>query len=122
MNPPRRRVILLAPLPLEKVKGIKTGPHMHNTLPDDLTRRIAAFTEALQEPLLSTLEEALETFCQDLNPEKEVKVCEWIAERYVQETKDPKLSLEAKKKIFAKTLLESWVSPLGVISPPKQTN
>jgi hypothetical protein len=103
----------------ESIKTIETakilpGPIQHETLPQKLVNRILINTYVLQEVFPQTLEEALDSFRRDANPQTEVQVWELIAACYVRTLQGKPGIDERKKGEFFKYFL------LRTMAPPEQ--
>ena len=61
---------------------VKPGPYQRNSLPSDLSSRVKALKQVLDEVYPKSLEEWEDGFLRDLHPEKEVAICERIAAVY----------------------------------------
>ena len=94
------------------LNDVELGSHQHVALTKSLIERIKAFHLILREvdPLesSSSLEESIDYFLRDHNPEREIAVWEKIAERYQKSVEQkPDMTSEQKKELFAKLLLQS---------------
>jgi len=79
-------------------------------LTESLIERIKAFLLILREvdPLASSLEESIDDFLRDHNPEREIAVWEKIAERYQKSVEQkPDMTSEQKKELYAMLLRQS---------------
>lgn len=85
-----------------KMSDLNKGPVIHQAIPDDFIERVKNFKQVLSEVETSTMEEALDNFQRDADPEKELFLWEHIAKIY-QWTIDANTGLtpEQKKEVFA---------------------
>ena len=94
---------------LQKVKlsDIDEGPIRHPNLPEELVERIKSLRKVLSEVEPSSLDETLDGFKRDANPEREVVVWERISRAYETYIADKIFSIEVKKEVFSILLLIS---------------
>jgi len=81
---------------------ITKAPIRHATLPKELVQRIKAYKKILAEVDDSSLEEAIEDFKRDANPESEVVIWERIAGTYraCLQANKTLTELTVKKEVF----------------------
>lgn len=80
-----------------KLSGVIRTPF----LPEGFIERVRAFKIVLSEVEKMTLEETVYNFQQDLHPEKELEIWEYIAKNYQVFIKaNPSLTLEEKKEVL----------------------
>lgn len=77
------------------------GPLQHDTLALELLQRIARLQVALREVYPMTLDGWVNGFLRDMNPEEEISCIEGLAATYQKFTSNTKLSLKAKKTLYA---------------------
>jgi len=94
------------------LNDVELGSRQHVALTESLIERIKAFHLILREvdplELESSLEESIDYFLRDYNPEREIAVWEKIAERYQKSVEQkPDMTSEQKKELYAMLLLQS---------------
>lgn len=83
----------------------------HKDLSADQKKRISTIQQALIEVNDTSLEETLNNFRKDLNPESEIEIWEAIAGTYQQMLrKKPAARLEEKREVYRLLLLRSSMS------------
>ena len=92
-----------------KIHDLKPSPTFrHETLPAPLIDRIKNFMAILTEVFDTPLQEVIDNFRRDANPEREVEVWEKIAHHYQEATASrPDLSPDAKRELFSLLLKKS---------------
>ena len=92
-----------------KVENLKPNPTFrHETLPAPLIERIKNFTGILAEVFDTPLQDVINEFRRDAQPEREVAIWEKIASSYQEViSRQPNLSLARKKEIFSDLLKKS---------------
>ncbi|HYH83348.1 MAG TPA: toll/interleukin-1 receptor domain-containing protein, partial [Longimicrobium sp.] len=86
----------------------REGPIIHQTLPASLLLRIKLTQRVLFEVFPESLDQAIEHFRREPDPEREVVVWEAIASAYLDATRDQILSLEQRREIYKALLVYSW--------------
>lgn len=93
------------------ISNLKRNDIQHKELSEELIERIKAYKEILADVEPSSLEQALDDFKRDRNPENEVRVWEKIALTYKHYCEvHPKNSSNDRKRAYAKALQDSIVS------------
>jgi hypothetical protein len=90
-----------------KISELEPGPIRHEQLTAEQLTRIQKIHETFREVNDASLEETIENFKRDVNPETEIVVWEQIAEAYTKYTSSHKLALEEKKAVYEILLLRS---------------
>jgi hypothetical protein len=75
-----------------KLSEVELGPHQHATLPAELIERIKAYKQILGDADAVSVDEAIDDFRRDLNPEKEVVIWERIAHVFKNFTERHRIS------------------------------
>lgn len=88
------------------ISAIQSGPIRHKKLPKLLIERIKQFKTILSEVETTPLDETLNGFKRDMQPEREVQIWEVIAKIYKENTNET-MSLAEKKEIFKNLLLST---------------
>lgn len=92
----------------KKLSELREGPIRDFILPTGFITRVQKYKERLEEVERSSIEETLNAFQRDQDPERELEIWETIAEIYTLEVeKKPYISLEQKKDMFKTLLLET---------------
>ncbi|MGV8130930.1 MAG: hypothetical protein ACP5N7_02395 [Candidatus Pacearchaeota archaeon] len=86
---------------------IQTGIIKHESLPEDLVVRIHNFKQKLGDVEPSSVEETIENFKEDTNPEKEILMWEAMAEVYEIITKNKDYPYNKRREIFKMLLIAS---------------
>jgi hypothetical protein len=90
-----------------KLSDLKFSPVRQETLPEDFIKRVIEYKKILKEVDTITLEETIDCFQRDMDPEKELFIWENIAEIYLKNTENKNYLLEEKREIFKKILIAS---------------
>lgn len=90
-----------------KLSDLKFSPVRQETLPEGFIKRVIEYKEILKEVDTTTLEETINCFQRDIDPEKELFIWEKIAEIYIENTENENYLIEEKKEIFKRILLAS---------------
>ena len=87
------------------VSNLKSGNIKHETLTKLFTDRVKRYKILLSEVEPMSLEQALDCFRRDADPERELYVWENIALAYILEVQNrPECSIADKKKLFVEIL------------------
>ena len=101
---------------------LQRGLIQHAVLPQELLERIKKFKAVLFEVEPAPLDETIEDIRRDLHPEREVAVWEKIAAAYQADLdRDPAMSLNDKKKLYASRLLASTEDDPVIVVPDSET-
>jgi hypothetical protein len=85
-----------------KISDLKPGPIQHKGLPGGIVERIRAYKAVLADVETSSVEQTIEDFQRDLNPEKELRIWEQIASHYQWfVVGNPGLTQSEKKDVFS---------------------
>jgi len=90
-----------------KISELEPGPIRHEQLTGEQLVRIRKIHEMFQEVNGISLDETIENFKRDVNPEKEIEIWEKIAEAYTGYCSGRTLTLEKKKIVYEILLLRS---------------
>jgi hypothetical protein len=82
------------------ISQLKRGPIRHEELPLSLTARISYLQQALEEVYSQPIEEWLDEFRRDANPESEVIWWERLTRCYLAYTETKDLSFKQKQAAF----------------------
>jgi len=93
----------------EYVRGsdVRRGSIRRETLPETLMARITAIHEILRDVKNGTLEEMMEDFRRDPDPDREILLWEKIASAYVDYTTSYELPNEARREVLSVLLIAS---------------
>lgn len=90
------------------ISNLKKGPIQHSSLPTNFIERVRDFKQALAEVENMTLEETLDNFSRDANPEKELLLWERIARLYKNYVSQEKIvATNIKREVFTVLLSTS---------------
>ena len=95
----------MAPKKNVKLGDIKLGPIQHQTLPADLIERIRSYKKILGAADPVSIDEAVDGFRRDLNPDKEVTIWERIAHIFQHFTDSHQITDEARRLEVLRALL-----------------
>ena len=95
----------MAPKKNVKLGGIEPGPIQHQTLAADLIERIKAYNKKLGDADQVTVDEAVDGFRRDLNPDKEVAIWERIAHIFQHFTDGHQITDEVRRLEILRALL-----------------
>lgn len=95
---------------------IQQGPTLHNELPDQLLDRIKAVQETFAEVDDTPLEQWIDDFKRDLDPESNIKIWEDMKVAYNSYCKDRELPIETRKEVFKIVLMRSMMPDADVIA------
>jgi len=90
-----------------RLSDLKFGPIRHPVLPDDFIERIKAFKKILSDFDAVSLEQTVDNFKRDTNPESELLIWERIANCTFRTTRLRTLQ-------FGRTFLQFFLVPLWV--------
>ncbi|MSU60433.1 MAG: hypothetical protein EXS52_00770 [Candidatus Staskawiczbacteria bacterium] len=91
-----------------KLSRLKESHIRHNTLPDELIRRIKAYKEILGMVENTSPNETVINFKRDLYPEEEIRIWEKISNQYKSFIAKNKITdLDAQKEVFKVILTTS---------------
>jgi hypothetical protein len=95
-----------ANLPREyrSIQDLKPSPRRRQKLPETLIIRTHLFHSATREVIPHSVDEAIDGFLRDLDPDRELEVFERISACYVLATKGKNFRLEKKKEIYSALL------------------
>lgn len=96
-------------------KTIRPGPIQRDSLSDEQMARIRALQAIFVEVDGQTVEEWVDNFKRDADPDKELRVWERMAEAYRAYCDGKDLSAAAKKDVFRVVLLRSMASEQDVL-------
>ena len=106
-----------------QAKGISSNSRAHKDLSEHQKKRISIIQQALIEVNDTSLEETLDNFRKDLNPDSEIEIWETIAGAYQQMLqKKPNSSLEERQDVYRLLLLRSNMSAEETLAQAKQLN
>lgn len=97
------------------LSNLEVGPIRHVTLPKALVERIEAVAAVFAEVEPKPVEEWVQDFQRDRNPEKEVALWEIMAGTYSLFTHGRTLTPEAKKEVFSLILQRSMTDAAIVL-------
>jgi hypothetical protein len=100
-------------------KSIQPGPIRRETLSDEQMARIRTLQGTFVEVDGQTVEQWVNNFKRDADPDKELRVWERMAKAYRAYCDVRKLSPEAKKEVFRVVLLRSMASEQDVLERVK---
>ena len=89
---------------------IQPGPIRHETLPDEIVERIKVVQTVFAEVDPTPLEEWIENFKRDMNPDRELVIWEAMAAAYTSYNADRDMSLDKRKELFRILLIRSMSS------------
>ena len=95
---------------------LQQGPIQRETLTAEQLQRIAAIRETFVEIDDQTIEQWVDNFKRDLNPDSELAIWERMAKAYSRYCDHRQLDLETKKEVYKVVLLRSMASPNDVIA------
>lgn len=98
--------IELEEVPLDR---LQPGPIRHEVLGEELVERISRLQETFEEVDGSSLEEWIDNFRRDLDPESEVLVWEDMAAAYTKYCDGRDLALTEKQDVYSLVLLRSMM-------------
>jgi hypothetical protein len=85
-----------------KLSNLKEGPIRHTELPAALVARIKAYKRILDDADPTTLEQAIDNFKRDSNPENELVIWERIASTYqLYLTENPTTDFATRREVCA---------------------
>jgi len=91
-----------------RLSDLKFGPIHHSVLPGDFIERIKAFKKILNDFDTVSLEQTIDNFKRDTNPESELVIWERIASTFeLYLSHNPTTDLAIRKDIFAVLLSAS---------------
>jgi hypothetical protein len=82
------------------IARVRLGPKRHRDLPETLRLRIKLIHHTLFDVFPQPLRDALDDFCHDQHPDREVHIWECIATAYLHATFGQTLSLDQRREIF----------------------
>jgi hypothetical protein len=87
----------------EKISDIEPNPFIrHASLPNELIERIKKFKGLLGDVENATLEETIDSFKRDMNPEREIRIWERIASVYNAYISEKSITdLATRKEVFS---------------------
>jgi hypothetical protein len=86
------------------IADLKLGPIQHENLSEDLLARIRILHNVLSDVLMVSLEQTIENFRRDTDPESEIRTWEAIADAYLTVRQEMNLSLEQRKALLSAIL------------------
>jgi hypothetical protein len=86
------------------IADLKLGPIQHGKLSEDLLARIRILHNVLSDVLKVSLEETIDNFRRDTDPESEIRTGEAIADAYLTVREERDLSLEQRKALLSAIL------------------
>ena len=95
---------------------LQRGPIQRETLTAEQLQRIAAIRETFVEIDDQTIEQWVDNFKRDLNPDNELAIWERMAKAYSRYCDTHQLDLDIKKEVYKVVLLRSMTSPNDVIA------
>lgn len=90
-----------------RITDIRRSPIRRDSLPEALLSRITAIHEILRDVKNGTLEEMIEDFRRDADPDREIIIWEKIASAYVDYTTSYELPNEARREVLSVLLIAS---------------
>jgi len=96
--------------------SLRPGPVRRDALSAEQMARVTKLHETLKEVDPSTLDEWVDGFKRDINPDSEIQIWEAIAAAYAGYTGSHKLDAEAKKDVFKVLLVRSAANEEGVLA------
>ncbi|MFN7289881.1 MAG: hypothetical protein ACK5YR_09105 [Pirellula sp.] len=97
-------------------KEIHQGPVQRDSLTDEQTERIKVLQQTFVEIDGQTIDQWIDSFKRDLNPDKELAIWERMARAYTAFCHSRELSLDEKKEAYKIVLLRSMASPEDVLA------
>ena len=94
---------------------IRQGPIRRDSLTEEQMERIKALQKTFAEVDGQTVDEWVDSFKRDLNPNSELAIWERMAKAYQSYCEAHDLSLDAKKDAYKVLLLRSMASPEEVL-------
>ena len=95
----------MAPEKNVKLGDIEPGPIRHQTLPADLIERIRSYKKILGASDSVSIDEAVDGYRRDLNPDKEVAIWERIAQIFQHFTDGHQIADQARRLEVLRALL-----------------
>jgi hypothetical protein len=93
----------------------QTGPIQHAALAIDLIERIQAYKDILGDTDPASIDQAIDGFCRDLNPEKEIEIWEHITRLFHNFTTAHAITgLAQRREVFRALLV---ISTGGEVQP-----
>lgn len=96
-------------------KEIHQGPVQRDSLTDEQTERIKVLQQTFFEIDGQTIDQWIDSFKRDLNPDKELAIWEQMAKAYTAYCLSHELSLDEKKEVYKIVLLRSMASAEDVL-------
>ena len=98
------------------IDDLQPGPIRHDKLDPELVDRIKVFSPIVADLYPQTLEQWIDGFRRDLNPESEVAIWENIANALATFDHERNLTIDARREAFALLLQRSGASDEEVLS------
>jgi hypothetical protein len=102
-------------------RTLQPGPIQRDALSDEQMTRIRTLRATFVEVDGLTVEQWVDNFKRDMDPDRELRIWERIAKAYRTYCDGKKLSLKAKKEVYRVVLLRSMSSERDVLEKIKLT-
>jgi hypothetical protein len=88
-----------------RLADLQRGPLQHATLSYDLIKRIRAYKEILGDADPASIDETIDDFCRDRNPEKEIEIWDRIAHVFKNFTEGHQIQERLRRFLVLRALL-----------------